>query len=66
MLPMSSNKVMIFMKPNNKGTKNLTCGTRSSEGSCRQTTSSRRKDRCPLTAKELEIFDKEMERFFKD
>ena len=27
MLPMSSNKPLIFMKPNNKGTKNLTCGT---------------------------------------
>ena len=27
MLPMSSNKQWIFMKPNNKGTKNSTCGT---------------------------------------
>ena len=27
MLPMSSYKVLILMKPNNKGTKNLTCGT---------------------------------------
>ena len=36
----------------------------SSEGSCRQTTTSRRKERRPLTAKELEIFDKEMEKFF--
>ena len=36
-----------------------------SEGSCRQTTTSRRKDRRPLTAKELEIFHKEMEKFFK-
>ena len=49
------------MKANNKGTKNLTC-----EGSCRQTTMSRRKDRPPLTDKELEIFDKEMEKFFKN
>ena len=24
---MSSNKQLIFMKPNNKGTKNLRCGT---------------------------------------
>ena len=38
----------------------------SSEGSCHQTTTSRRKDRRPLTAKELEIFDKEMEKFFKN
>ena len=30
----------------------------SSKGSCRQTTTSRRKERRPLTAKELEIFDK--------
>ena len=37
----------------------------SSEGSCRQTTTSRRKERHPLTAKEPEIFDKEMEKFFK-
>jgi hypothetical protein len=34
--------------------------------SCRQTTTSRRKERRPLTAKELEIFDKEMEKFFKN
>ena len=38
----------------------------SSEGSCRQTTKSRRQERRPVTAKELEIFDKEMERFFKN
>ena len=38
----------------------------SSEGSCRQTTTSRRRDRRPLTAKELEIFDKKMEKFFKN
>ena len=38
----------------------------SSEGSCRQTTMSGGKDRCPLRAKELEIFDKEMEEFFKN
>ena len=38
----------------------------SSEGSCHQTTTSRRKDRRPLTAKELPIFDKEMEKFFKN
>ena len=38
----------------------------SSEGSCHQTTTSTRKDRRPLTAKELEIFDKEMEKFFKN
>ena len=38
----------------------------SREGSCRQTTTSRREERRPLTAKELEIFDKEMERFFKN
>ena len=37
----------------------------SREGSCRQTTTSRRKERRPLTAKELEIFDKEMDKFFK-
>ena len=37
----------------------------SSEVSCHQTTTSRRKDGRPLTAKELEIFDKEMEKFFK-
>ena len=37
-----------------------------SEGSCRQTRTSRRKERRPLTAKELEIFDKEIERFFKN
>ena len=36
------------------------------EGSCHQTSTSRRKDRRPLTAKELEIFDKEMEKFFKN
>ena len=38
----------------------------SSEDSCRQTTMSRKKDRRPLTAKELEKFDKEMEEFFKN
>ena len=38
----------------------------SSEGSCRQTTTSRRQERCLLTAKELEIFHKEMEKFFKN
>ena len=38
----------------------------SSEGSCRQTKTSRRKERRPFTAKELEIFDKEMEKFFKN
>ena len=38
----------------------------SSEGSFRQRTTSRRKERRPLTAKELEIFDKEMEKFFKN
>ena len=38
----------------------------SSEGSCRQTTTSRQKDRRQLTAKELEIFDKEMEKSFKN
>ena len=38
----------------------------SSEGSCRQTTTTRRKNRRPLTAKELEIFDKEMGEFFKN
>ena len=27
MPPMSFNKELIFMKPNNKGTKNLICGT---------------------------------------
>ena len=37
----------------------------SSEGRCHETTTSRRKDRCPLTAKELKIFDKEMEKFLK-
>ena len=38
----------------------------SSEGSCRQATTSRRKERRPLKAKELETFDKEMEKFFKN
>ena len=38
----------------------------SSEGSCRRTTTSWHKDRRPLTAKELEIFDKEMEKCFKN
>ena len=38
----------------------------SSEGSSCQTTTSRRKERRPLTPKELEIFDKEMEKFFKN
>ena len=38
----------------------------SSESSCRQTTTSRQNDRCPPTAKELEIFDKEMEKFSKN
>ena len=38
----------------------------SSEGSCYQATMSRRKDRRPLTSKELEIFDKETEKFFKN
>ena len=38
----------------------------SSEGSCRQTTMSRRNDHRPLTAKELVIFDKKMETFFKN
>ena len=38
----------------------------SSDGCCHQKTTSRRKDRHPLTAKELEIFDKEMEESFKN
>ena len=38
----------------------------SSEGSCCQTTTSRRKERRPLAAKELEIFDKEMEKLFEN
>ena len=38
----------------------------SSKGSCRKTTMSRRKDRRRLTTKELEIFDKEMEKLFKN
>ena len=38
----------------------------SSEGSCLQTTMSRRKDRPPLTTKELKIYDKEMEKLFKN
>ena len=38
----------------------------SSKGSCRQTTTSRHNDRRPLTAKELEVFDKEMETFIKN
>ena len=38
----------------------------SREGSCHQTATSRRKERRPLTAKELKIFDKEMEKFFKN
>ena len=38
----------------------------SSEGSCREMTMSRQKDRRPLTAKGMEIFDKEMEKFFKN
>ena len=37
-----------------------------SEGSCRQTTTSRRKDCRPLTAMDLEIFDKQTEKFFKN
>ena len=61
MPPMSFNKQLIFMKPNNKGTKNLICGTASCE-----TTTSRREDRRRLTAKEVEKFDKEMKEFFKN
>ena len=38
----------------------------SNEGSCCKTTTSRRKDRRPLTAKEAERFDKEMHEFFKN
>ena len=38
----------------------------SSEGSCRQTTTSRLEDRCQLRAKELEAFDMEMKEFFKN
>ena len=38
----------------------------SNEGSCRQTTTSRREDRRPLTGRELEQFDKEMHDFFKN
>ena len=38
----------------------------SSKGSCHQTTTSGQEDRLPLRAKELEIFDKQMEKFFKN
>ena len=55
-----------FYEAQQQGHQEFNMWDSSSEGSCRQTTSSRRKDRRPLTAKELEIFDKEMERFFKD
>ena len=55
-----------FYQAQQQGHKEFDMWDSSTEGSCRQTTTSRRKDRRLLTAKELEILDKEIEMFFKD
>ena len=55
-----------FYEAQQQGHQEIDMWDSSSEGSCRQTTTSRRKDCRPLTAEELEIFDKEMDKFFKN
>ena len=55
-----------FYKAQQQGHQEIDMWDSSSEGSRRQMTTSRRKDRCRLTAKELENFDKEMKEFFKN
>ena len=55
-----------FCEAQQRGHQEFDMSDSSSEGSCHQTTTSRPKDRRPLTAKELEIFDKEMETFLKN
>ena len=51
-----------FYEAQQQGHQEFSMCDSSSEGSCRQTTKTRRRDRRPLTAKKLEIFDKEMKR----
>ena len=66
MPPMSPNKQLIFFEAQQQVHQEFDMSDSSSEDSCRQTTTSRRKDRRPPTAKELEIFDKRMEEYFKN
>ena len=54
-----------FHEAGQQGHQEFSMWDSSSEGSCCQTTQSRGRDRRPLTPKELEIFDKDMETFFK-
>ena len=55
-----------FYEAQQQGHQEFNMWDSSSEVSCRQTTTSRQKDRRPLKAKELETFDKEMQKFFKN
>ena len=64
--PHEFQQTMDFYEAQQQGHQEFDMWDGSCEGSCHQTTTSRRKDRHPLTARELEIFDKEMERFFKN
>ena len=64
--PYEFQQAIDFYEAQQQGHQEFDMWDSSSEGSCRQTTMSRQKNRRPLTAKELEIFDKEMERFFKN
>ena len=55
-----------FYEAQQQGDQVLDMCNSSSEGSCPQTMTSRTKDCRPLTAKELQKFDKEVHQFFKN
>ena len=63
--PIKFQQTIDYYEAKQQGHQEFSMWDSSSEGSCRQNTTARRKDRRPLTAKELEIFDKETEEFFK-
>ena len=64
--PKEFQQAIDFYEAQQQGHQEFDMWDSSSEGSCRRTTTSRHKNRHPLTAKELEIFEKEMEKFFNN
>ena len=66
MPPIGLNKQLFFWEAQQQGHQEFDMWDRSSEGSCRQTTTPRGEDRRQLTAKEPKTFDKETEEFFKN
>ena len=63
--PNEFQQLIDFYEAQQQGQEEFDMWDSSSEGSCCLTTTSRRNDCRPLTAKELVIFDKEMVKFFK-